>query len=101
MKPLALLAALFAFPASAHDWYPASCCSDKDCFPVASSDIRATEAGWLIIPTGQVISYEAARITPEEGGGQFHICTRDGAWPGSVIGEGWNKACFWAPGSGS
>lgn len=96
-----IAAALIAAPAAAHEWYPAACCSNRDCFAVPASEVRATAEGWLLVPTGQVIPYDKARVTPDEGGGQFHVCTSGGFWPGSVLGSGMAQMCFWAPGSGS
>lgn len=31
----------------AHNWYPADCCSDKDCYPIACKDIIQTSSGYI------------------------------------------------------
>lgn len=36
---------LLAFVILAHSWYPAECCSDKDCFPVECNKITETQYG--------------------------------------------------------
>ncbi len=33
--------------ASAHEWYPRLCCSDRDCHPVDCAEVRKDPSGWL------------------------------------------------------
>jgi hypothetical protein len=92
---LAVLA--LAGPAAAHDWYPWACCSDKDCAPVAvPADLRATPQGWHIPASGETIPFEDPRIrlTPPEGGGEFHRCSVAGDPAARTI-------CLFVPVTGS
>jgi hypothetical protein len=34
--------------AQAHSWYPANCCSDRDCAPLDQSRVRPTSEGYFI-----------------------------------------------------
>lgn len=77
--------------AAAHEWYPYSCCSDKDCRPVPPGAVRATPAGWLVVATGETIAFDKARFSPD---GQFHVCSYGGLPDGKTI-------CLFAPGMGS
>lgn len=87
--------------ASAHDWYPLSCCSEKDCFPVSPELIEVTAEGYVYLPTGELIRYGSERITPPDGGGDYHICTYGGNPAAKIIGATRPQACFWAPQIGS
>lgn len=78
-------------PAFAHDWYPRDCCSGRDCYPVADSDVAWTAGGWLIKATGEVVPHEKARFAPD---GRFHRCSVQGK-----IGE--RTLCLFVPGLGS
>lgn len=97
-----IIAAAFACigqPVLSHEWYPLACCSEKDCFEVPASEVRATPEGWRIDATGEVIPYDKTRTTPPEGGGHFHRCSFNGDPSGATIGMGsYPRACFWAPG---
>lgn len=70
---LALAALLIGVPAlvSAHSWYPAECCSDKDCAPYPSSDVRETVDGFHIVSTGEFVARHQARVSPD---GDYHLC---------------------------
>jgi hypothetical protein len=85
-------AALAAFgacgsPAAlAHDWYPVSCCSEKDCRPLAEAmgeSVLESLAGWVLWD-GRVITRDAAKVSPD---GKFHLCEN----PSKQI------LCFFAP----
>lgn len=94
----ALYLILSSDKARAHEWYPLSCCSNKDCFEIPASEVRATPEGWRIETTGEVIPYERARQTPPEGDGHFHRCSFGGDPSARTIGmNGFPRACFWAP----
>ena len=43
-----LILGLLAGPASAHSWYDAICCSDRDCQRIEPRNVRATPEGWLV-----------------------------------------------------
>jgi hypothetical protein len=75
----------------AHDWYPYSCCSDKDCRPVMADAVRYTPAGWQIRLTGETIPFRKTRHSPD---GQFHICSYGGLPEARTV-------CFFAPDFGS
>lgn len=82
--------------ASAHDWYPADCCSGCDCRPVAAEDVRVTAGGWLVEATGEVIGFADAKLKPSRGGG-FHRCS-----PAFCkAGAGDRTICLFTPGMGS
>jgi hypothetical protein len=66
-------ALIFTVPAGvAHEWHPLSCCSGIDCGPADPGEIRFTPAGWLVVPTSELISFEKAQVSPD---GRFHRCT--------------------------
>ncbi len=75
----------------AHDWYPFSCCSDKDCHPVDASAVKYTPAGWMVRVTGETIPFKKVRSSPD---GRFHICSYGGLPEAKTI-------CFFAPDAGS
>lgn len=67
-----------ALVASAHDapsgWrYPLSCCHKRDCAPLDPKLIQATEQGWYLMESGEVIPYSKAREAPD---GLFHRCVK-------------------------
>lgn len=99
MRIILLAAAIIAagVMARAHDWYPYTCCSSKDCYSIAWTDVEPVEDGWRIKATGEVIPYEQVRETPAEGGGQFHRCSIKGDRTRNTIGLSSGRACFWAP----
>ncbi len=85
MTRFALLVALLTSTwsaASAHDWYPWSCCSDRDCRQLSPGELRKSATGWLT-PRGVVVPFDDSRIkaTPREHPG-VHLCERS---DGSVI----------------
>ena len=54
---VAILAAMVAWSASAHDWMPPEtqwCCNNKDCKPHPRSAVDRTSEGWVIKQTGQL-----------------------------------------------
>lgn len=72
----------------AHSWYPADCCSDRDCAPIPSSDVDETAEGFVIKSTGEFIERSKAKMAPDD---QFHICR----YPSSKI-----IICFFQPNRG-
>lgn len=66
----------------AHDapmgWqYPLSCCSNRDCRQTAQREVRETEAGYLLVSTGEVVPYGNGRIK-DSPDGLFHVCQQAG-----------------------
>lgn len=57
--------------------YDSSCCSNFDCRQVSDGTVKETAEGYQL-PTGEVISYDDARIKPSKDE-FFHWCTVAGA----------------------
>ncbi|WP_145107060.1 hypothetical protein [Cereibacter sediminicola] len=97
LRPAAVLF-LVTLPAGAfaHDWYPFTCCSNRDCHPIADTEVTAGPTGWVIRRTGEVIGYDDERLmqTPKRAGNDFHLCTTDGKPDGKTI-------CLFVPEFGS
>lgn len=55
--------------------YEKICCSGRDCRPISASELEATDRGWRIVRTGEVISY---RLTRHSHDSDFHRCSIDG-----------------------
>jgi hypothetical protein len=82
----AVIWALSLCPAIAHDWYPASCCSDHDCRELVEDKgevVSETPKGWLLWD-GRLVSRGTAKLSPN---GKFHLCETATK---SII-------CFYAP----
>lgn len=82
--------------ARAHEWYPAECCSDRDCWIAgiggAEPEPRMSPSGW-VLQDGTLIPFHEARPSPD---GNFHVCRHGGSLLGSVIRtEG--RPCLWVP----
>jgi hypothetical protein len=92
MKRLVFAVLLTTGPAFAHSWYPFECCSERDCFPVATSDVKVIKGGWQL-HDGTIIEHIEARPSPD---GRFHVCRRDDG-KGALIRMHRKPACFWAP----
>jgi hypothetical protein len=74
----------------AHDWYPVSCCSDKDCRPLieeSGETVRESAEGWTLWD-GRTIARGIAKLSPDR---RFHVCES----PAKRI------LCFFAPPGGS
>lgn len=100
-RAAAAVAILLAFgqgpPASGHEWYPPDCCSGIDCAPVRGEvDVTATDRGWRINATGEILPYgdERIRATPVDAQDDFHRCSVAGAATGRTI-------CLFVPQYGS
>lgn len=79
---LSLSVCLTAVPAGAHDaplgWsYDASCCSDRDCFQTAETDIKETPQGYQVASTGETIACADRRIHRSKDE-HFHRCAQNG-----------------------
>lgn len=78
---LAILA--FSKPAHAHSWYDHACCSERDCYPISSSDVESLPNGaWRVKQTGEIFSgphgnspLGRVRFSPDGG---FHRCSWNG-----------------------
>jgi hypothetical protein len=72
--------------AKAHEWYPAACCSQRDCRHLEESKgetVMETPAGWRLWD-GRVVARGAAKLSPDN---LFHLCERRDR----------SIACFYAP----
>lgn len=96
-----LFLAAWSLPARAHDWYPQSCCSGQDCYPMSWDEIDVTPDGYVVKSTGELIPFGLERLTPPEGGGMFHRCSLSGNRANKTIGMSYGQPCFWAPPTGS
>ena len=88
-RALALLG-LCPSVAFAHDWYPVSCCSDKDCRALieeSGETVRESAEGWTLWD-GRTIARGIAKLSPDR---RFHVCES----PAKTI------LCFFAPPGGS
>lgn len=82
--------ALWSSTAQAHDWYPISCCSDKDCHPLSEESgetVTESAEGWKLWD-GRTIARGIAKMSPDR---RFHLCETSAK---AVI-------CFFAPPGGS
>lgn len=75
LLPVALVAALHACAAVAHSFYPASCCSDHDCYPVKGKP--ATGGHIFIHPDGRQWLIPFSEIRPSEDE-DYHLCLPPG-----------------------
>lgn len=57
--------------AKAHDWFPAECCSNQDCFPVKDTDLQLQPDGSYIV----VHSGKRAVDVRESLDGRYYLCT--------------------------
>lgn len=78
-----VLIALNVPPAFSHDapkgWtYPFACCSGYDCREVPKKAISERPQGYVIEGTGEVVTYQDARVKPSPDG-EYHWCSVDGA----------------------
>jgi len=78
---------LLSLPALAHGWYPAWCCSERDCRELTDAvgeTVAETAEGWRLWD-GRIIARKYAKQSPDA---KFHICE-----------EPTTKAiiCFFAP----
>lgn len=101
LVPTALIAAMMATAAGAHDWYPSICCSGKDCAPIDEKFITEKVDGYHVnLPAGShpmlkkqsysaVIPYSSAKDSQD---GMAHIC---------LAYEGTSRFCFFMPPRGS
>jgi hypothetical protein len=79
---LSSLLALLPSIALGHDapmgWsYPLSCCSNRDCKPLAAGEIRETPMGYEITSTGEIVGYADRRVKPSPDG-SYHVCQQGG-----------------------
>lgn len=74
--------------ARAHSWYPAECCSDRDCYPLPDGSVKKVPGGYQLIENGEFI---AEKDTREGRDDQFHICR----WPDG------RRICFFRPHNGT
>lgn len=68
---LALLFVSAFSAARAHSWYPAECCSDQDCAPIALAEAPREENGGFTLTDGRHVSYKDLKMSPDN---QWHLC---------------------------
>lgn len=93
-----LLALAFAvLPVRAHDWYPANCCDNRDCYMMGEGQREPkpqyTPAGWRL-HDGKLVALTDARISPD---GHFHVCRIGGKPTNPIVHPAGEKPCFYAP----
>jgi len=66
-----LLVVALGGTAASHSWYPANCCSDKDCRQLADAENPVEIAGGFQFPNGRKITYRQVQPSPDE---HWHIC---------------------------
>ncbi|GGK35824.1 hypothetical protein [Salinarimonas ramus] len=76
------LAGLGAGAASAHSWYDAWCCDDRDCAPYPAALVSITDTGYRL-DDGTVVPFDEARTSKD---GAYHRCVLHG-----------RQRCFYAP----
>ena len=82
MKPFVLAAALtvaISTAALSHSWYPASCCSGRDCQPLPIDHVVETRDGWHIktcSPTRPICidGFVARGKEKVSQDGGYHVC---------------------------
>src|SRR5215207_5534569 len=76
LRSAATFIGLFAIGSSAsiaHDWYPISCCSERDCRALTEAkgeSVWESLEGWELWD-GRKIARRAAKPSPD---GEFHLC---------------------------
>jgi len=104
---LGLMLLLFvASDAGAHGWYSGKddpvtgigCCGGTDCKEIADDGVQETAAGYLYVPTGEVIPYSRAQ---ESRDWRFHRCEFLGDYThkGQHYKKGSTRCFFRKPGS--
>jgi hypothetical protein len=67
-----LIIAFGTLIARAHDWYPAECCSQRDCFKINYDELVETNNGdWLYLPRN--LTFPKAKVRPSQDR-NFHVC---------------------------
>lgn len=94
---LAAAALLCASPALSHSWYSVACCTGDDCGPVAISAVKATNAGWFVVESGETIPYGDKREQQSQDS-DFHRCVYG---PMAAEGLRGKTRCLYVPGFGS
>lgn len=90
---LVLLSGLALAPrAKAHDWYPASCCSNQDCSPVAEAEVSEDDAWYYY--KGRPFAKHATKQSPD---GRYHVCYI----PSQGMGSQPFIRCMWRPFKGA
>ncbi len=64
LAALLLFVFLFFGDAHGHSFYPAECCSDRDCAPYPSSLVTETPAGYALA-SGEFIERKRVRFSPD------------------------------------
>lgn len=83
-----LLLGLAVGDAFGHSFYPAECCSDRDCAPYPRVLVKESPEGYTLA-TGEFIERKRARFSPD---GDFHLCRLESTQ--AIL-------CFFVPNNGS
>jgi len=80
---LTMMAAFMTGEAYPHDapagWsYPLMCCSNQDCKPTLSGEVRETREGYTLTTTGEFVPHGDRRIKFLSQDGEIHICQQGG-----------------------
>ncbi len=99
---IALSSCTAGSPVLAHSWYPADCCSDRDCWPMGV-DSDAREPDPIIVPGGfrthDGIFISQGETRPSRDG-RYHVCRSQGEPDGPVISTS-KGMCLFVPQPGS
>jgi hypothetical protein len=57
--------------------YGLECCSGVDCYQTAAEDVRTVKGGWVIVATGEFITFRDRRVK-ESQDSFFHRCSGQG-----------------------
>ena len=79
--------------AQSHSFYDPSCCSGRDCHPIAMTAVVVGHDGYHVNSTGEIISFRDSRIRPSPDGG-YHRCSYGGRNSSRTI-------CLYVPQTGS
>jgi len=82
-----------AMPGRAHSWYDATCCSERDCRPMASDEFAIVDGRVVYLATGQSWALNDVRESQDA---QWHVCIHlEGNEAGRVIER--TPACVYMP----
>jgi len=88
-----LALAAWTTPGRAHSWYDATCCSERDCRPMASDEFAIVDGRLFILATGQSWALNDVRESKDA---QWHVCIHlEGNEAGRVIER--TPACVYMP----
>lgn len=97
-----MILSLSTSPSTSHDWYPAECCNQNDCFQIdPERDLiearRDGVAGYIVVASGEWFALERLRDTPASGRDHWARCTNDGKATSETNNFGMPKVCIYKP----